>query len=300
MSARLTAVVIACALAAAAAFGASLWLAYPFLQQKRADAKNYSANSHIEAANRQMSSLEIEGLGPDFLISPENIKKSQDLLAGARPALKEASREIGTARDDMEAASGLSNLPGWYGGYLEKKVESASLRKEQVLELVALTEELAKFYGSAPPVLKAVEDMDRLQGQLISAVEMSQSRPDEAIALLEQVKSSFEQMRQEMNSQWQQTGFEIFSMMAEAATSNNAAAGMVSRFAAAARAGDQAEAQMIAGELDVAFAAAPGGQDAVGMWWDEYIKPRTEKFQELQARLEELDSEARELYRERS
>lgn len=299
MSARLTAVVIACALAAAALFGTSLWLAYPFLQLKRADAKIYSANSHIEAANRQMSSIEIESLGPGFLISPENIKKSQDLLAGAEPALKEASREIGTARDDVQAASGLGNLPGWYGGYLEKKEEGATLRKDQDLELVALTEELAKFYGSAAPVLKAVEDMDRLQGQLVSAIEMSQSRPDEAIVLLEQVKGSFEQMRQEMNSQWQQSGFEIFSMMAEAATVNNAAAGTVSRFAAAARAGDQAEAQMIAGELDVAFAAAPGGQDTVGGWWDEYIKPHIDRFKELQTRLEELDNEARELYRER-
>lgn len=299
MSARLTAVIIASAFAAAAIIGVSLWLARPMLQLKRADAKIFSANSHIETANQRLASIEFEDFEPVFLISPENITKSQDLLAEAQPALEEASREAGMARDNMEKASGLSQLPAWCGGYLEKREESAILREEQVLEIVALSEELKKFYGSATPLLKAVEDMDRLQGQLISAIEISQSRPDEAAAMLEQLKGSFEQMRQEMDSQWQQSGFKLFSAMAEAATASNTATGLVSRFAAAAKAGDQAGAQKVAGELDETLAATPDGQEVIDSWWDDDLKPHIDKFDDLQRRLEELDDEARELYRER-
>lgn len=296
MSSRLRLAVILGTMAAAVAV---LWFLFPWAQVKRADARIYSANSHIEEANRLMSRIEFDKLGPGHFSSLESIESARGILDDATPALAGASAEIDLATADAEAAAGLARLPQWYRDYLAQKQEISGLRKSQVAALEEVTAGLKQLYESGPLVFRSAGDMDRLLGQLESALEKSQSAPAEAASMLGPVRQSMQQVRQELESGYQKSGFDLLEQMAKSVASDIEVADLVGQFAAAAGAGDQDRAQQLMVELDSRSPAWGNGDDALNLWWLNEIKPLTSEFKELQSRQEELDARAAELYRQR-
>ncbi len=289
-------IIIKSALAALALTAGALLLGLPRLQQLRANASLADANTHIEQADSLMSGIDVTEEANVSFSSPDAIKQAHDALAAAGPTLDQAAAEVSQARDEADSASGLSLLPGWYRDYLGKKRDTAAARLDQIDRLKQAAAALEQLYGSGAVIFQAQQDIDRLTGQMETAVGQIQANPGLAQSTLAQVAQSMRAVQKQLDAARTGDDFALLEQLSRFAGSSAATADAAAGFADAVASGDQARAGSAAQTLESRLAAVGAGADRLMRWQAVYVMPRIQEADELQARQNELDQEAAALF----
>jgi hypothetical protein len=272
------------------------WFGLRWVATVRADNMLTSANRHIEAANQVMDQVKVEQLSQESFTSLDNISRTGEAIQAMKPLLGQAALEVTEAEDDAGSAAGLPFLTGWYSEYLQKKQESAAVRRQQLDVLAATADRLEQLYAAGPDVYSSIQEMDRLFGQFQAAMGKVQSSPSEAGAILGQVTQSFRDVQIRLDQAYAQTAFEMLPALSKAAAENAELSALAGQLADAAGAGDQAAAQQVAALLEEKLLTTSTSSNAIDSWWQQQITPLQQEYADLQARQEVLDAEAVELY----
>lgn len=272
------------------------WLALPMVQLKRADFKLHAGNSHISKANSLMASAITGEAGPQSFTSRESINRTAEALTQAQPLLADASREIDGAASQARSAADLSRLPPWYRDYLMKKADTAALRKQQLEAITAALIKLKKLFDAGETVFTAMEETDRQLGQLQAAMEKIQTSPDEASALFAQLETSLKETKAQLDEEYSRSGLDLFNYLSDSLKAGAGLAALGGQLAEAARAGDQAQAQQVAAEMESRMLQFGTSAEVLDDWWEKEIIPLYDEYEGLQERMEALDAEAAALY----
>lgn len=272
------------------------WLSLPWLQVKRADAMLVAANGHIDEANRLMATTDLASLDPASFSSEAAIADTLPRLDTARENLGRAQAELDAAAADVDGAARLVRLPAEYRHYLQKKAETAALRKQQAATLIEATARLRALYDSGAAVFAAVQETDRLTGRLTASLQEAQNRPVDAGQTLAEVEESAARLSQQLENEYERTGFELSANLAAALRQYEELAGLGRKLAAAAAAGDQGTAQQLGAEIEQGRYSLTSGTGQLGAWWEGQITPLMDEFNALQVQMEELDGEASGIY----
>lgn len=286
-------------LLALALVAAGIWLAWPSIQVSRADRLIAEANEEIAAANEALSSVDLNAISLESLISIASIEQTRDSLDSSLPAIADAKARVQAAAAAVDQAAGLSRLPQGYYDYLDHKREITGLRIEQMETLEELIGELQKLYGDGDIIFSAVEEMDRLWGQVEYNLQMVQSSPAESAAGLNQAATSMRELQGRVDARHKESGFELLATLSESIGENARLADFAKALADAVAAGDQAGAQQAAVALESQLLETTDTSGFVDMWIQYSLKPDVGDFKDLQEEQEDLDAEAAELFSRR-
>ncbi|MHB1361484.1 MAG: hypothetical protein ACYCW5_02650 [Thermoleophilia bacterium] len=279
-----------------AAVPAGGWFGLGWFEARRAGMLLEDANSHIQDADAVMAQMKLDKLGRDSFTSLENISQAASALQDMKPLLGEAASSVKDAEDDIAAAAGLPLLGDSYRAYLQKKQETASVRRQQLDLLASTVDRLDQLYAVGPVVFNSSQEMDRLLGQLEDSMGKVQSSPQEASASLQQTAAAFAQVKQQLDQSYSQAGFPLLNELSKTAADNSGLATLGARLADAAAAGDQAGAQQIAVQIESKLMAISTSGDPLDPWWQDQIAPLQQQYADLQSQMETLDAEAGSLY----
>ncbi len=282
---------------AAVALTAVMLLGLPRLQQLRANSALASANAHIARADSLMSGIEVPATAATSFSSLDGINQARGALADADASLGKAATEVNLSREEAAAACGLSLLPGWYRDYLGKKRDAAGLRLQQIHMLRQAADKLGRLYAAGPVIFQAQQDIDRLTGQLETAVGQIQATPAQAQSALRQIAQSLRGVQKQLDDQQAKATFDLLAQMSQQVGNEAGAAEAAAQFASAVAAGDQGRAGSAARTLEQELLAIGAGADALSRWQSRNIDPLLNQAGDLQAQEEKLDREAAGLYR---
>jgi len=275
-----------------ALLAAGAWFGIAMAQENRADRHLASANSHIGNANEIAAETKFEQLGIESFASLNGINSASSAADAMMPLLDRASAEVSDASDDAGTAAGFILLDAEFSRYLLKKKEIADTRIRQLEVQAEIIDRLQKFYSAGPVLFNTVQEMDRLFGQMQNALGKVQSNPAEASASLNQIAGRFTDIQKQLDQAYADTGFEILPELSRTATDNAGLASLAAQLADAAGAGDQAQAQQAAINLESKLLATSISGDIVDVWWQQQIAPLEHEYTELQTAQETMDAEA--------
>ncbi|MCL5883494.1 MAG: hypothetical protein M1539_05900 [Actinobacteria bacterium] len=272
------------------------WFGLGWVEARRADMLLREANGHIETADNIMAQMKLDRLGRENFTSLENINEAAAALQDMKLLLGQAAGPVNDAEDEMSAAAGLPLIDDNYRAYLEKKRDTAAVRRQQLDTLAATVDRLDQLYGVGPAIFNSVQEMDRLLGQLEDSMGKVQSSPQEAAASLRQTAASFLQVQKQLDQSYSQEGFPLLTGLSKTAADDADLATLGARLADAAGAGDQAAAQQAAVQIESRLMTISTSGDPIDPWWQEQIEPLQRQYSDLQSQLATLDAEAASLY----
>lgn len=272
------------------------WFGLGWVETRRADTLLKEANGNIEAADNVMMQMKLDKLGRENFTSLENINQVASALQEMKLLLGQAASSVNDAEDEMSAAAGLPLIDDNYRAYLEKKRDTAALRRQQLDSLAATVDRLDQLYGVGPAIFNSVQEMDRLLGQLEDSMGRVQSSPQGAAASLRQTADAFSQVQKQLDQSYSQAGFPLLTGLSKTAANDADLASLGARLADAAGAGDQAAAQQIAVQIESKLMTISTSGDPIDPWWQEQIEPLQRQYSDLQSQLAALDAEAASLY----
>ncbi|RJQ43024.1 MAG: hypothetical protein C4534_08860 [Gaiellales bacterium] len=275
------------------------WLSLPRLQALRADRMLSRANEDIAAANQALAAFDPSAVSFESFVSVDSIRLAGAALEDSLPAIDEALARVGSAAEAVDEAAGLYRLPQGYLDYLERKREIAGLRLEQLGELKQTVQELRMIYQDGDIIFTAVEEMDRLWGQVEYSLQTVQGAPAESGAALAQAAVSMRQLKGQVDARYQESGFFLLASLSESIEENAVLADMGKELADAVFAGDQARAQQAAAAMEAQLLRTTDTSSSIDAWIEFRLTPGVDSFHELQGEQEELDREAAELFRNR-
>ena len=282
---------------AAVALTAVVLLGLPRLQQLRANSALASANAHIARADSLMSGIDVPATAAASFSSLDGINQARGALADADASLGKAATEVNQSREEAAAACGLSLLPGWYRDYLGRKRDAAGLRLRQIDKLRQAADRLGQLYTAGPVIFQAQQDIDRLTGQLETAVGQIQATPAQTQSALTQIAQSLRGVQKQLDDQQARAHLDLLAQMSQEVGNEAGAADAAAQFAGAVAAGDQGRAGSAAQALEQKLLAIGAGADDLSRWQSRNIGPLLDEAGNLQAQEKELDREAAGLYR---
>lgn len=289
--------VIAAVVLAAAAAG---WLLLPRVQEMRADRMLTGANEDIAAANEVLSGIDLSTVSLESFVSLESIVAASTALEASLPALEDARARVESAAQAADAASGLYRLPQGYVDYLEAKAEVARLRIEQLDALETMIAELQPLYDDGDIIFTAIEEMDRLWGQVEYNIRTLQGDPAAASSGLAEAAASMRAIKQQVDSRFEESRFFLLESLAESIEENAVLADLARELADAVGIGDQARVQDAAVAMEAQLLQTSDTSGFIDIWMEYSLMPAVENFTELQEEQEELDEEAAALFAGRS
>ena len=287
------------ALLLALAAGAG-WLLLPRVQVLRADNLVSQANQDIAAANEALAAFELADISLESFTSIASIQQAGESLSNSLPAIDAATVMIHQAALRVEQAAGLYHLPPGYRDYLEHKQEITELRIEQLERLEETVEELRMLYQDGDVIFTAIEEMDRLWGQVEYSLQTVQSNPANSGASLEQAAEAMRRLRDQVDARYQEHGFVLLDSLSGSIEENAKLADMAVALADAVLAGNQADAQQAASSLQAQLLNTTDTSGLIETWIEQLLKPGVDYFQQLQHEQEELDQQAAELFNSRT
>ena len=282
--------------AGAAAVILAGWLFFPQFQTVRANSDLAVANASIGQANRLVASIDTDALKTAGFSSVNEIHQEQSLLDQYSRRLNWAGSEIRQADAEASSAAGLARLPGGYRNYLQAKAAVARLRLKQLGNLQEAVAKLKRLYGSGNVIFQSLNDMDRLLGQLQTAISELQANPDAARTSLENVSKSMRIIQQQLDQRRAQTGFDLLTDMSQEVSGDADVADLASRVAAAVATGSQSQAEASAQALVTRLLGLKATTDDVDRWMILNIDPLLNGYDQMQTEAKQLDSQAKALH----
>lgn len=281
---------------ALAAAGIAVWFAVPRIQVMRADAKLVAANDAIAAANEQLSGIDLTTIGTESFVSVASIRATSETLNATLPVIDEAIEEVEAALEAIDAASGLYRLPESYVAYLAVKRETAELRIEQMEALRDLIDEAQPLYEHGDVIFTAIEEMDRLWGQVDYHMRTLQNDPAGARAGLQQAADTMYGLKEQLDSRGAESDFGLIELLSESVGENAKLAELARDLADAVGSGDQARVQQAAAAMEAQLLETTDTSGFIDVWVEYEIESEVSDFEVLQDEQEELDVEAAALF----
>ncbi len=268
----------------------------PSIQQYRADSLLAAANRHVENAGELQGAAGSEILDVSGFTSLESIDRSREAVSATAADLDAAAAEIDAAEAAVAKAASLSLLPEDQRRYLEKKRQSAQLRREQLDILGEAVGKLEELYDSAPLIFSSMEEMDRLLGRFETAMGDSRSHPGDAIAELDEISVAMRDIEKRLRDGYEEKGFDLLKRMADNVAEVAAMVEGSRQLAGAVAAGDQAAVENAASALEQQLLSTSVGVDYLDLWFRLELRPLKNDYDQLQEQQERLDAEAAGLY----
>lgn len=258
------------------------------------------ANADIASADEALAGVDLSSVNLDSFVSIASIQQTGESLNNSLPAIDTAIGHVNQAAAQVNEAAGLSKLPEGYRDYLDRKRDLAEVRLEQLVTLREMIESLRMLYQDGDVIFTAVEEMDRLWGQVEYYTQTVQNSPAESSAGLSQAAASMRQLKDQLDSRYAESGFDLLASLADSIEENALLADAARALADAVQAGDQAAAQQAAIAVENQILNTTDTSGFIDIWVRTSLKPDVRDFQDLQKRQEELDAEAAELFNNRS
>lgn len=274
----------------------AFWLAIPRVQMMRADRLITRANEEIAAANEALAAFDLASISLESFVSPESISQAGESLGNSIPAIDDAIEDVRRASESVDQAAGLSRLPAGYLNYLNSKKEITGVRIEQLEKLKETVEALRMLYEDGDIIFTAVEEMDRLWGQVDYSLQTVQGNPADSSAALGQAAQSMRDLQARIDARYDETGFFLLESLSDSIEDNAKLADLAKSLADAVQAGDQSGAQQAAVALEAQLVDTTDTSAFIDLWIEYSLKPDIDDFQELQEEQEDLDREAAELF----